>query len=116
MRFKDIIVLGDQTLVDVAIQEYGSAGELFRLLRDNPQLLTADAELTEGQVLKIQLDPDIEDKRQMEFFRNNKLMVATGASLNAPGVPGNLTGRRVATGSRTITVTLGGLLTNLIVR
>lgn len=114
MRYKDVIVASNQTLPDITIQEYGDVSELFRLLRGNPQITSPDAELVEGQVLKVQLNPVLGDNRQMNFFRNNRLRVATGYNHTAPGVPGVRSGARVVAGSKRIAVSFNSVLTNII--
>lgn len=104
-NYCDQTVADRQSLRDLVVQEYGGIEELFRLVDDNPGITTLDAELTVGQVVRIQQSPSL-DKPQsdvMAAFRKNRIRVANG-NVAAPGVPGNLNARRIAAGSTPIAI------------
>lgn len=95
--YREVTIADRQSLNDLVIQEYGSIGELFRLLADNPNITTLDAEPTVGDKLKIQESPGLEDSSVMDAFRKHRIRVANGFA-DAPGVPGRVAGRPVFAG------------------
>jgi hypothetical protein len=74
------IIEEQQSIYDVAIQEYGTVEAVFLLLADNPGLLSSlDDHLNAGDVLEIQDDPEIiTDKDVLAFFRNGGIRVLNG--------------------------------------
>lgn len=70
-----------QNIWDVAIQEYGSILGVQHLVKDNPKLKDYNDNLYAGLKLKVKIAPENiidEDKAVMNFYRGNKLKVATG--------------------------------------
>ncbi len=69
-----------QSIYDVAIQEYGTVEGVFLLLADNPDVIQSlDSFLNPGDVLEIQDDPEtIVDKDVLQFFRNGSIRVLNG--------------------------------------
>lgn len=65
-RHKYITVLPDQTLQDIAIQEFGSLEALSWLLEDNQDVL--DIEKPEGKKLLIR--PQVYDQSIVDYFEN----------------------------------------------
>lgn len=71
----NIITMPDQSVFDIAIQEYGSIEGVFNLLRANPEL-EFDSNIQPGTVLKIEGEPV--KQTIVDFYRNNKIQLATG--------------------------------------
>jgi hypothetical protein len=82
-----VIVIERQSLVDIAIQEYGSAEAIFQLLEDDPtvnEVVTIDgieyqqglmSNLHAGQMVKVKSSPL--DPQVQEFYKRNKLKPAS---------------------------------------
>ena len=66
----------NQSLQDIALQEYGSIAGVFALATDNNLSIT-DA-LVLGQVLQID-ETKIIDKQTVDNYKNNKKILATAA-------------------------------------
>lgn len=77
---KQITVEQGQSVWDIALQEYGSVSEVFRLLADNPQLTSGlNTQLAAGQKLQIQRTPSgLPDADLVEVFRRNQVKINTG--------------------------------------
>jgi hypothetical protein len=73
----DAIVQHDQSIWDLAIQEYGSIEQMFIMVSDNKLLSSLDVIPTPGDKLSIRTDFD-GDYALMNYFRN-KRQVATNA-------------------------------------
>jgi hypothetical protein len=110
--YREVRVVRGQSLFDLAIQEYGSVEEVYRLLDDNPEVITVDAELMPGSILKVQERPQLEDERTMNYFRTRNLKVATGETIS-PGVPGSLGGVYITVGQAQISAGFIRLISNL---
>lgn len=78
-----ITVLKEQTIWDIAVQEYGSAEGVFQLMEDNPEVTGLDAVLTVGQLLKIKTAPL--EQSILNFYQDNDLHPVTGALLRFGG-------------------------------
>lgn len=77
MRFYEIKVLPQQTLGDVAMQEYGQYEGINYLVEDN-DLDGYESSLFEGMVLKIRTeitDIDLPDMSMLRYFRQRKIKV-----------------------------------------
>lgn len=69
----DITIEKGQSIIDVAIHQYGSVEGIFLLLGDNPgKINRIDEPLAGGLSLAVQRDPDVTSKADMEYFRNLK--------------------------------------------
>ncbi len=69
---KVITVYDEQTIYDIAIQEYGHVDGVDLLLQDNPELQGYDSIINAGQLLKIIQEPinkDIVDKYSKEHYK-----------------------------------------------
>lgn len=73
-----IKVKQDQSLVDVALQEYGSVYGVFRLVEDNTRLLGPTDTLFEGDSLHIRTDK-IHPQR-VDYLRQTGIATAKGAT------------------------------------
>ena len=78
-----IKIASNQSIVDIAMQEYGSPEGIFSLMEDNVGIENVTQQLTPGTILRIRTAPDGLDKNNLEFVRVNKdnkekLIVATG--------------------------------------
>ena len=69
-----------QNLFDIAIQEYGSVEQVFKLMADNSTAIpNLNAALTPGTALEIEKQPTgIKDLDLMNLFRDNKVVINTG--------------------------------------
>lgn len=70
---KKIIIIERQSLLDIAVQEYGQASAVFGLALHNDMMITDS--LQPGQVLEL---PKMqEDKDLVKYFSDRKIQVAT---------------------------------------
>lgn len=76
---QNINVRQGQNIFDVAIQEYGSAESVIKLLQDNTQL-SLESELIAGQSLTIIQDPD--RKEIVDYYRKFNHIVTSGSDSN----------------------------------
>lgn len=68
-----------QTLLDVAVQEYGDASSVVMLMQDNATALPdINADLAPGTALSIRSTPEVADAELMSYFRQNKIRVNNG--------------------------------------
>jgi len=69
-----------QSVFDIALQEYGSVREVFRLLADNPALTSGlNTQLAAGQKLQIQRNPSgLLNADLVSVFRRNQVRINTG--------------------------------------
>lgn len=84
-----ITLESEQNIWDVAIQEYGSILGAQHLFSDNRALADYNDNLGAGMQLKVKQQPaDIidEDKAVMDYYRVNKVRVATG-EVPLDGIP-----------------------------
>jgi hypothetical protein len=72
---KIIIVQGNQTIYDIALQHYGDVDAAIMLLQDNPELAGFDAVLFAGQKLKIVQEPL--NKDVVDYYVKNGITPAT---------------------------------------
>ena len=70
----EYIVKYGQNFLDIALQELGSIEGVLILARDNNLSITADLEI--GQIIKVDITKII-DKKVVEYYQNNKIIVAT---------------------------------------
>jgi hypothetical protein len=66
-----------QGVIDLAIQEYGTAEAVFLVLEDNPILNLLD-NVAAGTVVKFRNNPPVEivpEQEVMEFMRRNEIRV-----------------------------------------
>jgi hypothetical protein len=71
-----MIVHYGQTLIDIAIQEYGSLAAVFQLAKDNG--LEVDADLVPGTVLMINDTPTYSDPDLVNYFKRNGIKINQG--------------------------------------
>ena len=67
----------DQTLFDLAIQLYGDAGQIFRIIDDNPVITEVLLDITG---LTIEYD-DTVNTNLINFLKTNKINIVTGSRL-----------------------------------
>ena len=85
MRDKIITVLENQTLFDIALQEYGDATAVFDIMENNKAVVASiTADLIKGTRLKIVGLP--KNKRVKEFLETNKIKPTNGQSISNDGV------------------------------
>lgn len=75
MKFYTIETLQGQSLLDISIQEYGTAEGILFLVQDNG--LEATSNPLPGTSLNIRLTPGIKNYRLLETFRG-KMKINTG--------------------------------------
>ena len=69
---KTITVQDRQSVIDIAVQEYGSAEGCFALMRDNPSIVSITQQLSPGEKLRIISAP--EDKAMLDLIRKKKII------------------------------------------
>lgn len=78
---KRTTVMRGQTLLDMAIQEYGGIDGVFLLLGDNPQVSGLSAALAAGQQLKVVSAPV--DRDVATYYQDNDLHPVSGPVIGA---------------------------------
>ncbi len=74
---KTVTVLNNQSLWDIAIQEYGTVEAVFELAQANG--LSVTDTLTAGQVLNVpEVDPALTQPEIVDYYRRNGIRPATG--------------------------------------
>ena len=71
---KNIQVYTGQSLVDIAIQEYGSISGLTLILEDNKDTLTAITDIAPGLTLKVRTPIpalDVTNRQVVKYFQEN---------------------------------------------
>ncbi|WP_286747840.1 hypothetical protein [Roseivirga sp. UBA1976] len=69
-------VTSGQKLMDVALEVYGDITGIFKLLEDNPELITVQDDLEGGQVLRIDSDKVV-NKEIASYFSRTRQNVNT---------------------------------------
>lgn len=69
-----IVVIEQQSIIDIAIQQYGSVDGIVNIINDNPGL-GFNSNLTPG--LKLNVTEDAQDKDIVDYFRRKQLKIAT---------------------------------------
>lgn len=73
IEFYNITVKDGQSLVDLAMQEYGTVDGVLWLVQDNPETLASmDDEPAAGTLLNIRFKPPVEDAKRLEYVRKGK--------------------------------------------
>lgn len=72
---KQVIVQQGQTIVDIALQEYGSVEGLFALLEAN-QTLDLDSQLEPGQKVLIRVE-DVVNSDIVNYYQRNNISVVS---------------------------------------
>lgn len=76
---KSVTILPQQTLSDIAIQEYGDLSAVFLLARENG--ISPTATLEPGTVLRL---PDVVVNREMQAYcKNNQVSPATSETADS---------------------------------
>lgn len=104
----NITAQAGQCIIDIAIQEYGTADAALWVVADN-NLPGLTAPLTPGQTLAIRTAPDVADKAMLQYFRNKGIKVAAGVvNENVPNsnIIINVTGAGVVWDSASNTITI----------
>lgn len=104
MPKRTIIAREEQTVWDIAVQEFGSVEGVFKVLADNPALSGLDEPLTPGGPLTVRqapLDPDV-----VRFFAGRPWKPVTGDLLDIVPPPGPTGGWVVVTTAASWTSTL----------
>lgn len=71
-----LVVIEQQSMLDVAIQQYGSVEGMVNLINDNTDLgLTLNSNLTPG--LKLNITNDAVDVDIVNYFKRKQLLIAT---------------------------------------
>lgn len=87
MKFKEIYIRANQSIYDIAVQEYGHVDHVFQILKDNPSL-DLNTDLDAGAVIKIDTTLAVVDKDVQDHFIENNLKSATGKTgVVAPAPP-----------------------------
>ena len=76
----NILIEDRQSIMDVAMQEYGDVEGIFLLMADNPDvIISLNTQLQPGDRLGIQQNPvSIEDTQVLDFMRDNNHRVVNG--------------------------------------
>ena len=74
---KVIKAMARQTIIDIAIQEFGSAEAAFEILKDNPALEGITIDLPEGTLLNIAAASDNANSAVRDYLSSEK--IATGS-------------------------------------
>jgi hypothetical protein len=72
------IIKEGQTLLDIAVQKYGSVEGIQYLLEDNASITEVTDELKSGDTLIIRDDSYIIDKTVVNYFKEKNISLATG--------------------------------------
>ena len=67
-----------QTLLDIAIQKYGSIEGIAFLLEDNPGIIEVTDSLISGTMLNIRDDSYIIDQTVVDYLKEKSITLATG--------------------------------------
>jgi hypothetical protein len=73
---KKVKVLNNQTIWDIALQEYGDVTGVFQILTDNPSI-DLDTDLTEGTILYINGEPLNQDV--VSYYKEKEIKPANKA-------------------------------------
>lgn len=81
ITYDTIVVQQGQCLMDIALQYYGTADPqaIIALIQDNG-LSSVTAEIKAGDVLKVRKDAEWVIKKTNEYFKTNKIQIATYVS------------------------------------
>ena len=80
MRKNKITVLDQQTIFDIAVQEYGNIEHSHIILEDNPHILNFNNSLTPGEILRIRPDTTTfnnETRKNIKYYKENSIKVVT---------------------------------------
>lgn len=69
-----LVVIEQQSILDVAIQQYGSVAGIVTIINDNPEL-TFNSNIIPG--MKLNITNDAIEKDIVDYFRRKQLKIAT---------------------------------------
>ena len=76
---RSVTIMPHQTVMDIAIQEYGDIATAFKIARENN--VSPTATLSPGSVLNL---PDIVENREMQTYcKNNSVQPATAQGVES---------------------------------
>jgi hypothetical protein len=78
MEFYKIFTKESQSLIDIALQEYGHVDGVFYLLEDNPGVLINTTDEPEpGTVIYIREKPEVADLKRLDYVRKGRIAAVT---------------------------------------